>query len=367
MKIIQIDVYQVPYKLLDHEYSWSRGQSVQVFTSNIIKITTDQEINGFGEVCTLGSAYMEAFARGVPEGVREIGPGLIGKDPGQINVINAAMDTALSGHNYVKSPIDIACWDILGQVTSQPVATLMGGRCIEDFPLYRAIPQRSAEDMQKDVAGYREQGYRRFQLKVGGDADEDIDRIKAVLKVMQRGDILIADANTGWISRNAIRVANAVASEDVYIEQPCISLDECLTVRQHTNNPMVIDEPITGIRPLLQAHACHLMDVVNIKISRVGGLTKAKQLRDLCQSLGIAMTLEDSWGGDISTAAISHLVGSTQPEFYFTSTDFNSYNDLRIAEDAPFRKAGRLSVPTAPGLGISVNESALGQPVVSVK
>ena len=122
---------------------------------------------------------------------------------------------------------------------------------------------------------------------------------------------------------------------------------------------------MTGITPFLEAYKNRAMDVINIKISRVGGLTKAKQLRDLCESVGIAMTLEDSWGGDISTAA--HLVGSTREEFYFTSTDFNSYNDLRVAEDAPSRKNGRLAVPEGPGLGIHVDEKLLGEPVLSVK
>jgi L-alanine-DL-glutamate epimerase-like enolase superfamily enzyme len=108
------------------------------------------------------------------------------------------------------------------------------------------------------------------------------------------------------------------------------------------------------------------MDVVNIKISRVGGLTKAKQVRDLCETLGIAMTLEDSWGGDVTTAAIAHFAGSTRPEFVFSSTDFNSYNDTSIATDAPRRENGRLRVPSGPGLGISVDEGKLGTPVVTV-
>ena len=367
MKITQIDVFQVHYRLLDHKYSWSRGQSVEAFVSNIIRISTDEDITGFGEVCPLGSAYMEAYARGVPSGIAEVGPSLLGQDPLQLNKINSLMDHALSGHSYIKSPLDIACWDILGQATGVPVATMLGGRCVEDYPLYRAISQRSAEGMDEDVARFREEGYRRFQMKVGGDPDDDIARIKSVLKIIQPGDVLVADANTGWIPRHAVRVVNAVAGDDLYIEQPCISLDECLIVRDHTNLPMVLDEVIKGVESLIKAWQQRAMDVVNIKISRVGGLTRAKQARDLCESFGIAMTLEDSWGGDITTATIAHLVGSTRPDFYFTSTDFNSYNDLRLAEDAPRRDNGRLKVPTAPGLGIHVDEKALGEAVLTVK
>jgi L-alanine-DL-glutamate epimerase-like enolase superfamily enzyme len=367
MKITQIDVYQVSYKLIDQKYAWSRGHAVTSFISTIIKISTDEGLSGFAEVCPLGSSYMEAYAKGVPSGVGEIGPLLLGQDPLQINVINNLMDSALSGHNYIKSPLDIACWDILGQAAGLPICTLLGGCFVSSFPLYRAISQGSSREMADDVARFREEGYRRFQLKVGGDPDKDIKRINAVLKVIQPGDILVADANTGWLMHKALRVVNALEGEDLYIEQPCSTLEECLAVREHTNLPMVLDEVIKGISFLMKAYNQRAMDVVNLKISRLGGLTKTKQMRDLCESLGIAMTIEDSWGGDITTAAIAHLVGSTQPEFYFTSTDFNSYNDVRLAEDAPIRKEGKLEVPSGPGLGISVDEKKLGKPVLTLK
>jgi L-alanine-DL-glutamate epimerase-like enolase superfamily enzyme len=367
VKIVRIDVFQVDYKLLDHKYSWSRGQSVKAFVSTVVKISTDEGITGYAEVCPLGSTYMEAYARGVPSGIAEIGPALLGQDPCQINAVYGIMDSNLSGHNYIKAPIDIACWDILGQAAGVSVATLLGGRCVEDIPLYRAISQGPSEQMKEDVSRFRAEGYRRFQLKVGGDPDEDIKRTRDVLTVIKPGDILVADANTGWIPRNAIRVVNALEGEDLYIEQPCISLEECLTVRNHTNLPMVLDEVIKGVPHFLRAHAQKAMDVINIKISRVGGLSKARQLRDLCQPLGIAMTLEDSWGGDITTAAIAHLAGSTMPEFHFTSTDFNSYNDYSVTENPPRREEGRLKVPDGPGLGIKVDEKKLGEPVLTVK
>ena len=118
--------------------------------------------------------------------------------------------------------------------------------------------------------------------------------------------------------------------------------------------------------PLVEAYNLGAMDVVNLKISRLGGLTKAKGVRDLCQSLGIAMTLEDSWGGDVTTATIAHFAGSTRAEHYFTSTDFNSYVDVVVAPDAPRMTDGLLPIPSAPGLGITVDESVLGKPVVSI-
>src|SRR5438270_4016078 len=277
------------------------------------------------------------------------------------------MDAALKGHAYVKSPIDMACWDILGKATGQPVCTLLGGRYGEDFVLYRAISQESPEAMAGRVAGYRAEGYRRFQLKVGGDPAVDIERIRAVAAQLKPGDRLVADANTGWLMHDALRVVRAVRDVDVYVEQPCLSYEECLAVRRHTDHPFVLDEVVDSIEMLVRGRADLAMDVVNLKISKLGGLTRTCQARDLCISLGVAMTLEDSWGGDIVTAAIAHLAHSTPPEFLFTATDFNSYVTVSFADAAPQRRNGRMAAPLAPGLGLTPRLEVLGKPVVVVE
>ena len=282
-----------------------------------------------------------------------------------MQAINHKMDRLMKGHPYVKSAIDMACWDLLGKAAELPVCTLLGGRYGEDVVLYRAISQRSAAAMAENVAGYRAEGYRRFQLKVGGRPDEDIERIRAVRAVLEPADKLIADANTGWLMHEAMRVVNAVRDVDVYIEQPCATYEQSLSIRRNTTLPFVLDEVIDSIDAILQGAADHAMDVVNIKISKFGGLTKVRQARDLCVSLGIAMTLEDSWGGDIITAAIAHLAHSTPPEFLFTSTDFNSYVSTSIAAGAPQRVQGRMAASTAPGLGVTPRWDVLGEPIWS--
>ncbi len=338
MKITRISAYQVDLPLHEGRYSWSGGKSVDVFDSTVVRIETDEGVVGHGEVCPLGPAYLPSYAEGARTGIAAIGPDLIGADPTQLDVVNRLMDRALKGHPYAKSPIDMACWDILGKVSGLPISTLLGGTYGEDFVLYRAISQRSPQEMADNVEMYREQGYRRFQLKVGGDPDTDIERVRVVGATMNTGEKLIADANTGWLMHEAARVVRAVDDVDVYIEQPCLSYDECLSIRRRTSHPFVMDETIDGLDVLMRGHADDAMDVVNIKISKFGGLTKARQARDLCASLGIAMTIEDSWGGDIITAAISHLAHSTPPELLFTATDFNSYVTVDIADGAPQRE-----------------------------
>ena len=196
MKITAIRAYQVDLPLLEGSYKWSGGNSVSVFDSTVVEVATDTGHSGWGEVCPLGPAYLPAYARGARTGIAELAPHLIGMDPLALGEVNRRMDAAMRGHPYVKSPIDIACWDLLGQAAGLSVATLMGGHVGERFALYRAISQESPEAMAGRIAQYRAEGYRKFQLKVGGDPDTDIDRIRAAATKLQRVEFLIADANT---------------------------------------------------------------------------------------------------------------------------------------------------------------------------
>jgi L-alanine-DL-glutamate epimerase-like enolase superfamily enzyme len=131
--------------------------------------------------------------------------------------------------------------------------------------------------------------------------------------------------------------------------------------------PFVLDEVISDIGDLMQGISDNAMDVVNLKISKVGGLTKARLMRDLCVASGIPMTIEDTWGGDIVTAAIAHLARSTPEEFCFSATDFNSYGTREIATGAPQRIKGRMTAPDVPGLGIEPIFASLGDPVMTVE
>jgi L-alanine-DL-glutamate epimerase-like enolase superfamily enzyme len=365
-KIKRILVYQVDLPLHEGSYKWSGGKSVEVFDSTIVAIETNDGEIGYGECCPLGPFYLPAYANGVRAGIKELGPHLIGEDPTQTSNLNMIMDRCLKGHAYVKSPIDIACWDIKGQLAGKPVCELLGGRYGDDFILYRAISQVDPEAMAENVKQYRDEGYRRFQLKVGGNPDEDIERIRLASNVLESGDKLIADANTGWLMHEAARVVRAVDDIDVYIEQPCTTYEECLSIRERTSHPFILDEIIDGVDVLVRGHSDRAMDAVNIKISKFGGITKAALARDLCVQLGIAMTIEDSWGGDITTAAISHLAHSTPTEYLFTATDFNSYVTVSTAEGSPKRDNGRMSASNKPGLGIEPKMDILGDPVMEI-
>jgi L-alanine-DL-glutamate epimerase-like enolase superfamily enzyme len=173
-RITRIQAFQVDLPLHEGSYKWSGGKSVEVFDSTIVRVETDEGVTGHGEVCPLGPFYLPAYAGGVRSGLAELAPQLIGSEATHLDVLHRQMDRALKGHPYVKTGIDIACWDILGQVSGRPVCDLLGGRFGDDFVLYRAISQEDPATMASRVAEYRAEGYRRFQLKVGGEQSDGL-------------------------------------------------------------------------------------------------------------------------------------------------------------------------------------------------
>src|SRR3954467_11303578 len=185
MRITKISAFRVDLPLQEGDYKWSGGKSVTVFDSTVVRVETDAGITGFGEVCPLGPFYLPAYANGVRAGIAELGPHLLGENALELAKLNRRMDAALKGHAYVKSGIDMACWDLLGKATGQPVCVLLGGRYGEDLVLYRPVAREAPAAMAARVAGYRAEGYRRFQLKVGADPLDDIARIRAVAAQLQ--------------------------------------------------------------------------------------------------------------------------------------------------------------------------------------
>ncbi len=365
MKIERINLYQVSLPMKEGAYAWA-NQSFAAFDSTVVEIKTDEGVTGVGEICPLGPAYLPAYAEGARTGIVTMAPGLIGQDPTNIGAINLLMDQLLKGHPYVKSAIDVACYDILGKVTGRPVCDLLGGRVQDEVRLFKVVSRADPEAMAERITAYQEQGFNQFQMKVGENADIDIVRIHKVVDKLWEGNQLGADANCGWRQHDAVRVASAVADLSFYLEQPCETYEECRVVREHARQPMILDECMDSLQMVLRGHRQRAMDAINLKISRMGGLTKSRVIRDVCASLGIIMTIEDTWCGEIGDAAIAHLAHATPRDLHFQSSTFHEYHTHAIAEGGPVIKDGFMSVSDRPGLGVTPNWDLLGAPIASI-
>lgn len=365
--IERIDVFGYELTYAHGDYVMSSGRVVDRLPSTVVRITTRDGAAGFGETCPLGSIYLPAFGEGARVAIREIAPALIGADASNLADIHRRMDGRLKGHEYAKSALDMACWDAFGRQVGKPVAALLGGALQDELPLYVAIPLGPPEAMADFVARERSGGIRNFQAKLGADPVEDAQRIATILAATGPGDAVIGDANGAWRRQDAIIAARLLeGSARFRLEQPCPTLEECLAVRRLTTLPMVLDEVIVDLPTLVRAVSLDAMDQINLKISRVGGLLPARLMRDAAVLLGIRLMIEDSWGGDIVTAAVAQLAAGTPPEALFAVSYMNDWTMEHIAGYRPRSRDGVGPIPDGPGLGIDVDVAGLGHALFTV-
>ncbi len=367
MKVTRIEVYGYDLSYRYGDYIMSGNQVITGLPSTVVRIVTDQGIEGWGEVCPLGPLYLVSHGLGARAALEQMTQGLIGIDPTNLAAVHTAMNAALRGHNYAKCAVDVACWDLLGKSTNTDVATLLGGRLQESFGLYIAVPLGPPQEMQEYVLARKAEGIKRFQLKIGADPFQDAERVRHVAEVIGEEDFIVADANGGWRLQDAMIAARLIEPlHRVFFEEPCRTLEECLYVRQHTNLPMVLDEVITDVNTMVRAFNAQGMEAINLKISKFAGLTGSKLVRDLADQLGLRVTIEDTWGGDLVTAAVSHLAASTSAEQVLTVSFMNDWTNEHIADYQPRSVNGVGAAPTGPGLGVEVDIDRLGKPLFQI-
>lgn len=363
MKITRIRCFQTGLPYVDGAYRWGAGNAIETATASVVVIDTDAGLQGCGEFTPCGENYMVAHSAGVPALLSLVAESLLGEDPRQVARIERLLDHRVQGHGYAKAPIDAACWDILGQSLGAPLWLLLGGKLTDGAPMYRVAPQRPPAQTRAELERHRAAGYRQFQIKVGADWASDIDRIRDTVPLLQKGEKAMADANQGWRVDDALRVARATRDLDYILEQPCRSYEECQQVRARTDLPMKLDECVTGLAAAQRIVADRGAELVCLKISNLGGLSKARRVRDYLVDNRLPVVAEDSWGGEIATATLAHFAASTPAEYLHNTTDLHHYNTRSTGLGEIAVRDGKLFAPDAPGLGVQADFDSLGAPV----
>ena len=363
MKIIRIRIFKTGLPYVGGAYVWGAGNAIETAIASVVVIDTDAGLQGCGEFTPCGENYMVAHSEGVEALARLVAPELLGQDPRQIAQIERRIDHKVQGHGYAKAPFDAACWDILGKACDQPVWMLLGGKLTNGAPMYRVAPQKTTDETLAEMQRYRDQGYRQFQIKVGGDWASDIDRIRSGVGLLRPGEKAMADANQGWRVDNAVRVARATQDLDYILEQPCRTYEECQQVRRVAQQPMKLDECVTGIAAAQQIVADRGAEMCCLKISNLGGLSKARRVRDYLIDNCMPVVAEDTWGGEIATTTLAHFAASTPEEYLQNTTDLMNYNTRSTGVGGAWAQDGKLYAPDAPGLGVTPDFDSLGAPV----
>lgn len=363
MRITAVTVWALDLPLA-RPYSLSGGRlKFERLDSTLVRIDTDEGVSGWGEGCPWGSTYLPAFARGIRAGMDELAPAVLTLDPRRTDVVYRAMDLALPGHPYAKSPLDMACWDIAAQSAGLPLCDLLGGRTDGRVRLHSSIPSGTPAELMSEIDLAREDGYTVHSAKVGADVDADIERMRFLDARMQPGEEVTFDVNRAWLPAEAIAALNATRELRRVVEQPCETIEQHLHVRRHVSQPLAIDESLHSMGDLLRIVETGACEVVGLKIGRVGGLTIARRMRDVCLAAGIRMNIEDTGGTTLQATAAVHLAQATPEPFRRATWLCVEHLTHDPIEGGARNVGGWSAAPDTAGIGAEPDVGALGDPV----
>ena len=327
----------------------------------------DDGTEGWGESCPLGPTYAEAHALGGIAALQHVAPLLIGQNamPTQLN---AAMDAGLEGHRYAKALIDIAAWDILGKRTGLRLCDLLGGAFSSAVPSYFAIRPLSPDEAAAEALRRVEEGYRTLQLKIGSaSVAQDAETIRAVYNAVPSDIALAADANRSMRSEDVLHLSRLLQDIPIAFEQPCATPEEMRALKQQINHPLYWDENTLTPGVVLDALGQGHCDGLGMKVTRVGGISAMRAVRDMAIARNVMMSVDDSWGGDIIAAACAHLGATVPPKLFrgtwiaqpFIGSHYDPSGGIAV-------KNGAIELPNGPGLGVNPDPTLFGNPVLEV-
>lgn len=364
MTIREIRVHSVP---LAAKASYNMSSSaVRTPESTIVAVVDDDGTIGWGEACLASPQFQHAHDAGVRASLGVLGPAVLGLDPMQLGVVNAALDAAMTGHPEGKAAIDIACWDLMGKRLDRSVVDLLGGRRMERVTTYHVVGIGTPEAAAADAARLQDEGHTRLQLKVGGRPHHlDIDCIRAVAEVCEPGTDLAVDANRGWSVVEATHVSQACRDVRMSMEQPCATEAELGQLKRQIVHPIVVDENATDLPTIARMISSGLADGFGLKITRLGGLTRMRAVRDLCMAARVPMSADDAWGGDIIGAAGVALGATLDPQFSRGAWLAHPYHQTHYDDaNGPRIESGFATLPAGgPGLGLVIDEDRFGPPL----
>ncbi len=365
MKIRRIDIYRVEIPLTV-EYGMSGGRVWRSLDATIVGVTTESGIIGWGESCPWGPNYLPGHAGGVRASLDEMAPGLIGLQANEMDKLNQAMDQLLAGHGYAKHAIDMACWDAFGKSVNLPLSVLLGGIYQETLPCVASVSTNDAQKVVENVREDREKsGYSIFSCKITGDLSKDFQVVKAVMEQAEPHESYIFDANMGLNLPDALCCAEFLSRYNVVFEQPGKTYEEFHAVRKRTRVPLMMDEIFTGMETMWRIISDKTCELINLKIAKVGGLSRARLIRDICVAHGMPMSIQCCGGSEITRAAIIHLAQSTRPQYVHSIWDCAELNGIKVVRDAGEVEEGVLRPSGLPGLGVAPDMAMLGPPVAS--
>ena len=367
--VVAVTAWSIHLPYVEGVYRMSGDRVTTGMDAVVVRLIAADGTVGIGESGTVGVTFDAANLPGQIAGVAHLAPAVLGADARSPQALRRRLDAAMTGHPYCKAPIDVAAWDLAARMAGVPLWRFLGGDGAEPTPLYRPVQGATPDAARSKAAERLGQGYGRLQVKVGDDPIVDAQRVLAVRDEVGPDVVVFADANCGFSLSAARRFVRELGptGAGVFLEQPCATLADCARLRDAWAGPMVVDENITSLAALLEAHRLGVADGITVKLTRVGGVGPAALIRDVAVELGVGVTVEDASGCNLADTTFAHLNASTPAARRVHSVDFDSWVTVTHVRGRSARQGGDLVPdPVLAGLGLELDESVLGSPFLHV-
>lgn len=340
-------------------------EAVEPLVSLVVCVETDNGLRGWGEACPLGASLRAGETQVAIAALEDFAAGLIGLEIRTPHQVYDTLDGLPTSMAYLKSMLDCAIWDLLAKHEGKPLHALLGRRERQAAKCYRTISSTAPDEIPQAMSGLRRKGYRQFQLKIGrtGDVNYDVETLRVATAAARAGEVVVADANRRMNVEAALETMSRVRDLDFYLEQPCETYEECREVGRAASQPLMLDECIWDVAALEKAIVDDVFAGITSKITRIGGLTIALKMRELCREAGKLMNSDDCYGADISVAMMAHLaVTIPATNFFATYSPIASTGPIYDRHAATGTDA-QLAPLDLPGLGVAPERASLGEAV----
>jgi L-alanine-DL-glutamate epimerase-like enolase superfamily enzyme len=353
-------VEAIPYAVPNRRPTLFASGSIERADNVLVRVHTDEGLVGQAEGQPRPYTYGETQQSIVATVTDALGPLLKGIDPLATELAHGRC-AAITGNVVARGAVDLAIWDLAGQVLGQPCRVLLGGYA-EDVAVAYMVSYDEPEAMAEDAVGvHQTYGVCDFKIKVGRSYELDVAAVRGVREALPDCRLYV-DANRGWSLADARRIGAALAAYDVLaIEEP-ISVEDRrgrLALAEEWAVPLLGDESCISLEHAARALDEGAVGMVSIKTARTG-YTESRRILGLCQGRSVPVVVGSQYEsalGSLATAAFAAAFAETagQPA--------ELMNFIDLADDicaVPIDvRDGRFAPPSTPGIGIEVDEDKL--------
>ena len=331
-------------------------RTVEAVEDVVVIITTDTGHVGYGEAPATAVITGDTHGSIIEAIRRVIGPRIIGQEVANLNRLTRLVQGAMENNFSAKAAVEIALYDLWGQLYDAPLYKLLGG----GDPVVTTDITISVDYIDKMVADSLaavDRGFESLKIKVGKDMGVDIERVKAIHAAVEGRALLRLDANQGWTATQAVTAMHALEDAGVHLElleQPVRAKDiEGLKyVTERVNAPVMADESVFGPAEVIDLIKRRAADIINIKLMKTGGLSNAIRIADIASLYGVECMIGCMIESSISVAAAVHLAVAKADVITKVDLDGPSLCQFDPVDGGVVFNESEISVTDAPGLGI---------------